>query len=515
MKKKQINNRFSAVTSVIANATNTFSYAYLPGSGLIATVSNNLEQVVARSYETHRDLITSVENIWGTNIISRFDYTNDALGRRTARQDAGVAFASTWTNLFAYNVRSEIEEAIMRNGPSEYEFDPIGNRREVTLPEEPTPYVYQSNELNQYTSITNGIASVPIHDEDGNMLSGPAGTGHTELQFAWDGENRLVAVTNGSIVVLNSYDAQSRWVRKQVLENGSPATDVRFLYDGWSLTRSVTLSNDGASTNFYTWGLDLSQSVQGAGGVGGLLSVTISTSSTNQTYSTCFDANGNISEYLDLGTGGIAAHLEYDAFGRTIVSTGTAPCAFGFSTKYEDAETGLLYYGYRFYSPELGRWPSRDPIGEVGGNNLYACCRNDLNNRIDLRGLAYDPYEGFSNAWDLWGGDDQGGVPEEWGSEWEANARKKLRATIRDWRKLGYNYAADLMQAFLDRTGHYSPSQSNIEEVKTHGKSQICKVISKHACASISKNSGSVYVQISPKDDNDSNIRWLYIGYNK
>jgi RHS repeat-associated protein len=36
------------------------------------------------------------------------------------------------------------------------------------------------------------------------------------------------------------------------------------------------------------------------------------------------------------------------------------------STKYTDSETGLLYYGYRQYSPEKGRWTSRDPIGDEG-----------------------------------------------------------------------------------------------------------------------------------------------------
>ena len=48
-----------------------------------------------------------------------------------------------------------------------------------------------------------------------------------------------------------------------------------------------------------------------------------------------------------------------------------------FSTKYQDDETGLLYYGYRFYNPTDGRWPSRDPIDEEGGINLYAFCFND------------------------------------------------------------------------------------------------------------------------------------------
>jgi len=44
--------------------------------------------------------------------------------------------------------------------------------------------------------------------------------------------------------------------------------------------------------------------------------------------------------------------------------------AFRFSTKYHDDETGLYYYGYRYYKPQLGRWPSRDPIGEVGSHVL-------------------------------------------------------------------------------------------------------------------------------------------------
>lgn len=35
-----------------------------------------------------------------------------------------------------------------------------------------------------------------------------------------------------------------------------------------------------------------------------------------------------------------------------------------FSTKYYDAKADLYYYGYRYYSPSLGRWISRDPIKE-------------------------------------------------------------------------------------------------------------------------------------------------------
>ncbi len=37
---------------------------------------------------------------------------------------------------------------------------------------------------------------------------------------------------------------------------------------------------------------------------------------------------------------------------------------FRFSTKYQDDETGLLYYGYRYYDPSMGRWSNTDPLGE-------------------------------------------------------------------------------------------------------------------------------------------------------
>jgi len=86
---------------------------------------------------------------------------------------------------------------------------------------------------------------------------------------------------------------------------------------------------------------------------------------------------------------GSAAHFEYSPFGKTTVASGTIPnrFAFRFSSEYHDSETGLVYYNYRYYSPELGRWLSRDPYSENGGLNLYAFVDNDPVGRWDLRGL--------------------------------------------------------------------------------------------------------------------------------
>jgi RHS repeat-associated protein len=49
---------------------------------------------------------------------------------------------------------------------------------------------------------------------------------------------------------------------------------------------------------------------------------------------------------------------------------------------------GVTYYGYRWYDPVTGRWPSRDPIGERGGMNLYAFIMNKVVTSIDYLGLA-------------------------------------------------------------------------------------------------------------------------------
>jgi RHS repeat-associated protein len=56
--------------------------------------------------------------------------------------------------------------------------------------------------------------------------------------------------------------------------------------------------------------------------------------------------------------------------------------AYGF-----DANTALAVYGFRYYSPEMGRWTARDPIEERGGLNLYGMVGNSAVNLIDMVGL--------------------------------------------------------------------------------------------------------------------------------
>jgi RHS repeat-associated protein len=107
-----------------------------------------------------------------------------------------------------------------------------------------------------------------------------------------------------------------------------------------------------------------------------------------------YDANGNVAQVLDLSAGSapaaIVAHYEYDPYGGVV--NDLSGCTYAeanpirFSTKYHDAETGLGYWGYRYYSARLGRWISPDPLGEEGGLNLKVSFLNDPINWIDALG---------------------------------------------------------------------------------------------------------------------------------
>ena len=74
-------------------------------------------------------------------------------------------------------------------------------------------------------------------------------------------------------------------------------------------------------------------------------------------------------------------------FGEVLKKTGAAnELPFGYSTKYRDDETRVLYYGYRYNQSSVGRWLSRDPVGEQGGINLYGFVRNRPVDSFDYLG---------------------------------------------------------------------------------------------------------------------------------
>ncbi len=233
------------------------------------------------------------------------------------------------------------------------------------------------------------------YDLDGNL------TNDGRFQYVWDGENRLVQVKTNTTVgpqqfLKFEYDSKGRRIRKLVWSNaagsGGAATDLKFVYDQWNAQAELDASNSNARVRTYLWGLDLSGSLQGAGGVGGLIAETCYGSQTTNAF-VAFDGNGNVMALVNGADDSTLAQYEYGPFGEPLKATGLLAKInpFGFSTKYQDAETDLIYYGYRYYSPSTGRWHIRDRIAERGGVNLFSLANNSPIASIDAIGLQGNP----------------------------------------------------------------------------------------------------------------------------
>src|SRR5206468_3121583 len=147
----------------------------------------------------------------------------------------------------------------------------------------------------------------------------------------WDGEDRLISFTSLGSTPTNSwisgtlaYDYLGRRISKVVSNyNGSAwirTSDQRFIYSGWNLL-AVLDSTNGLQYSF-TWGTDLSGTRDGAGGVGGLISMTVHTGSLAGTYFYCFDGNGNVVGLVNSADGTTAALYEYGPFGELLRASG-------------------------------------------------------------------------------------------------------------------------------------------------------------------------------------------------
>jgi RHS repeat-associated protein len=366
--------------------------------------------------------VTSGEKYWadGTPVAGQqFEYSFDQIGNRRSTKAGGDQSGSglrpaayAVDNLNRYTSRSVTgavdvigatfaTNAVTVNGApayrkGEYFWSPV-------LTNNSTGPVWLNIEVR-----TNGQLGVSGHqfipqtpeqfgyDLDGNLTN----DGH--WAYFWDAENRLVAMAARTAVgpqisLKFDYDAQGRRVRKQVWDNktwdGDLTSDLRFIYDGWNLL--ATLNSQLSPLNTFVWGADLSGSLQGAGGVGGLLMLWDSSTLNSQpsTHFAACDGNGNVAALVKGSDGTLSARYEFGPFGEVIRATGPMAKAnpFRFSTKYQDDETDLLYYGYRYYDPSTGRWDSRDPAGARSGPHAYGFVNNEPLNNRDYLGLQTLP----------------------------------------------------------------------------------------------------------------------------
>jgi RHS repeat-associated protein len=349
-----------------------------------------------------RSQVTSARRTLGGNDVRGFsyDYAYDPVGNRTGAAEydengAPLVSAYAANELNQYTSRTVPGYAAVRGEAGTNAFVTVNERPAFRLGEYffggDTADNTASNvlkDLEVYAAINPPGTNVPdtvyavtsrvfvaktpeafTYDADGNMTS------DGRFVYTWDAENRMVMASNAEVVVTYAYDHRGRMVQKRIARTDGDPVSIAYLWDGWNIVRETRVSGLATTVTRNVWGLDLDGTLQGAGGVGGLLAVVRDDGVFLPTY----DANGNVTEYVATN-GAVAAHYDYSPFGEQLVATGPLADTFThrFSTKPWCPVTGLSEYQYRKYGPEIGRWMSRDPIGELGGDNLYTIASSTI-----------------------------------------------------------------------------------------------------------------------------------------
>ena len=236
------------------------------------------------------------------------------------------------------------------------------------------------------------------YDLNGNL------TNDGVLVYLYDEADRLIEARDagtGEFVMKSSYDGLGRRYERIENLNGSIITN-RYVYHHWQVL-AVFDGNDNLLES-YIHGPDISGHMGGAGGIGGILSVTHHDGTNTATYTYHTDALGNVINVTDEHEEKVAAYT-YSPFGKVLTKTGSYDARYQFSSKEFDASTGLNYYGHRFYAPKMARFINRDPVRENGGINLYAFVANQPINETDFLGMGInDPPVSVSGSSECCGG---------------------------------------------------------------------------------------------------------------
>jgi RHS repeat-associated protein len=401
------------------NALGHFSRAYVGVTPRLQTLTYPNGQTANYSYfdNSHDRKLQTLQNLTnvGTNL-STFDYTYDAEGQILNWAKHLGTTAPALTGAYGYDLADQLKSAttatIAPPGNYSYDYDLGGNRMTDQLP----PGAHTFNDVNE--SQDPGYT----YDANGNLISDGV------KDYFWDAANRLIAVqtkasppsglTNFITVTASptpppvptppsdfaplsaptaspgpipqapavpvlrsefSYDGLGRRVRivekqasHQAVTSGVPPTPVwitvsdrHYLWSGNTLAEERDSSGAESTKRFFAEGEQL-------------------TDPARLYFSR--DHLGNVREVTD-ATGAVHAQYDYDPFGVRTKLSGDLDADFGFTGHYHHLPSGLNLSLYRAYSPALGRWLSRDPVGERAGVNLYAYVGNNPSNAIDPLGL--------------------------------------------------------------------------------------------------------------------------------
>ena len=244
--------------------------------------------------------------------------------------------------------------------PQAFAYDPVGNR---------TTGGSVVNAGNQLTADANYTYQ---YDDNGNLTRKTFLATGNYSQYTYDAENRLTKVEefvagNPTAFATSTYRYDGLGRRIEKVGNGQTK---RFVYDG----EDILLEYDGANVlqARYTHGPGIDEPIAVTKG--------------GSTFFYHQDGSGTVTELTD-SAGAVAKSYVYDAFGNILDQAGVVETPYSYVGREFDQETGLYYFRTRYYDPRIGRFLRKDPIGLIGGVNLYAYVGNNPLNIRDPWGL--------------------------------------------------------------------------------------------------------------------------------
>ncbi len=322
-----------------------------------------------------------IDEHWKTTSATtdRFTYTYD---RNSNRLTKGNSVDSDFDEAYTYDNLNQLTSFDRNTGDrtQAWDFDALGNWDSLTT-DGGSPQTRTHNKQNEITAVSG--ATSPTFDANGNMT-----TDETGKQYVYDAWNRLKVVKNSGGTTLKTYvyDALGR----RVTETAGGATTDFYYSASWQ----VLEERDAARTNDtkvrYVWSpvyVDAMILRDRDTADDGTLEERLWVQQ---------DANFNVTALVD-DNGDVVERYVYDPYGEVTVLDETwsviGSSAYGWLHLHQggrlDTVSGLYHFRNRDYSPTLGRWVTRDPIGYFSSDvNLYTYNNNAVTISQDPSGLV-------------------------------------------------------------------------------------------------------------------------------
>lgn len=316
-------------------------------------------------YDTLNRLTATSHPIWSQSVPDGgYSAVGDLL--KCKLQDVQGETTSVFTYDDLYQLTSETGVSMHT-----YANDSVQNRLfKDTIP-------HQVNALNQ---LTYQGKTQYTYDKNGNLIEEM--TNGEVSKYSYDALDRLVRFTKNDEQYEYCYDSFNRRLSKSIYTNQS-VEKVNYLY---TLENEIGAADSNGSINELR--------VLGVG-KGAEIGAAIALELAGNVYAPIHNLNGSVACLLELDSGKCIETYRYSAYGEEqiigdsghFISTSAIGNPWRFSSKRVDDESGLSYFGRRYYSSRIGRWISPDPLGLAEGPNLYAYVMNRPLTLIDLYGL--------------------------------------------------------------------------------------------------------------------------------